>query len=465
MSQRKTAIAVGILFFVQMFTYMLGASSIQAFQNGETTARPTMGVLLTMLSGLAIVAIGFLMYPVLKQVDRRLAVWYPVLRVVEFAVSAACGVYLLTQLQVVPNNHLWVYIPTGIGGLVLTYLLFVGRLVPRPIAVLGIVGYASLLLGVLLDLLGVLDMVTGAGLVMVAPGGLFEFVVLPIWLIAKGFRLDRRGAHQRNRSWSRRADREPSHPTPDNATFIPLSERRLHHDEHRPAPRAAGSRQGTTADPGHEAGWTVRRAGVVAGVALLVMVPLAAFADFVVVKGMITPGDGPATAAEIVAREGTFRLGVLAWLLVVVLDVVVAWALYRVFRPVSPAVSMLAAVFRFVYAAVLLVAVGHGGAEDLYLNGVLPSGAPLVAERDGGVRIEGKSAACVNCHRRSGLGMIEGRTRIPPSPAAISFTRAPALAKISTCHSSRRCAGIGILTRMRRLRGPSVKASPPTARL
>jgi hypothetical protein len=41
---------------------------------------------------------------------------------------------------------------------------------------------------VLLDLLGVLDMVTGAGLVLVAPGGLFEFVVLPIWLIAKGFR-------------------------------------------------------------------------------------------------------------------------------------------------------------------------------------------------------------------------------------------------------------------------------------
>jgi Domain of unknown function (DUF4386) len=187
MSQRKTAIAVGILFFVQMFTYMLGTSSIQAFQNDETTARPTMGVLLTMLSGLAIVAIGFLMYPVLKQVDRRLAVWYPVLRVVEFAVSAACGVYLLTQLQVVPNNHLWVYVPTGIGGLILTYLLFVGRLVPRPIAVLGIVGYASLLLGVLLDLLGVLDMVTGAGLVLVAPGGLFEFVVLPIWLIAKGF--------------------------------------------------------------------------------------------------------------------------------------------------------------------------------------------------------------------------------------------------------------------------------------
>jgi hypothetical protein len=188
MSQRKTAIAVGILFFVQMLTYMLGASSIRSFEEGATTARPTTGVLLTMLSGFAVVGIGLLMYQVLKQVDRRLAVWYPVLRVVEFAVSAACGVYLLTQLQVVPNNHLWVYVPTGVGGLVLTYLLFVSRLVPRPIAVLGMVGYASLLLGVPLDLLGVLDMSVGAGLVLFAPGGLFEFLVFPIWLIAKGFR-------------------------------------------------------------------------------------------------------------------------------------------------------------------------------------------------------------------------------------------------------------------------------------
>ena len=188
MTQRKIAVAVAILFFVQMITYMLGAASTRAFENGETTARPTTGVLLTMLSGIAVVGIGLLMYRVLKHVDRRLAVWYPVLRVVEFAVSAACGVYLLTQLHVVPNNHLWVYLPTGVGGLILTYLLFVSRLVPRPIAVLGGVGYSALLLGVPLDLLGVLDMNAGAGMALFAPGGLFELVVLPIWLIAKGFR-------------------------------------------------------------------------------------------------------------------------------------------------------------------------------------------------------------------------------------------------------------------------------------
>ena len=229
MSQRKTAVAVGILFFVQMITYMIGARSIQAFENGETTAAPTMGVLFTMLSGLAIVGIGLLMYPVLKQVDRRLAVWYPVLRVVEFAVSAACGVYLLTQLQVVPNTHLWVYIPTGIGGLIFTYLLFVSRLVPRPIAVLGIVGYASLLLGVPLDLLGVLDMTAGAGMVLLLPGGLFEFVALPIWLIAKGFSSTDAGAPTSATPWSRRAERRRSRPPPRERrrTVHPLPERRL----------------------------------------------------------------------------------------------------------------------------------------------------------------------------------------------------------------------------------------------
>jgi Domain of unknown function (DUF4386) len=188
MSQRRRiAVAVGILFVVQMVTYLLGDLSIQAFVDGRTAGPPTVGVLLTVSSGLAVAAIGLLMYPVLERVDRGLAIWYPVLRIAELTVSAAFGVYLLAQLEVVPNNHLWVYIPTGVGGLVLTYLLYVGRLVPRPIAAVGLVGYTCLLAGVPLDLLGVLDMAAGPGLALFAPGGLFELVLLPVWLIAKGF--------------------------------------------------------------------------------------------------------------------------------------------------------------------------------------------------------------------------------------------------------------------------------------
>ncbi|HET6654444.1 MAG TPA: DUF4386 domain-containing protein [Nocardioides sp.] len=188
-SRGRTATTVGVLFFVQMATAIAGTTLIQAFVDGDhDRSRLTVGVMLMTCSGFAVVGIGLLMYPVLKTVDPRLAVWYPVLRIIEFTVSAACGVYLLAQLEVVPNHLLWVYIPTGIGGLILTYLLFVSRLVPRPIAALGLVGYACLTLGVPLDLLGVLDMGAGPGQVLLVPGGLFEAVVLPTWLIAKGFR-------------------------------------------------------------------------------------------------------------------------------------------------------------------------------------------------------------------------------------------------------------------------------------
>jgi hypothetical protein len=110
------------------------------------------------------------------------------MRILEFVVSAILAVYLLSQLEEFPNHVLWVYIPTGIGGLILNYLLYISRIVPRPISVLGLVGYALLLLTVPLDLVGVIDANSGAGLVLLAPGGLYEFAVLPIWLIAKGFR-------------------------------------------------------------------------------------------------------------------------------------------------------------------------------------------------------------------------------------------------------------------------------------
>jgi hypothetical protein len=187
-SRRATATIVGVLFVVQMITAMFGTSLIQAFVDGDTDRAPlTAGVLLMMCAGLAVVAIGLLMYPVLREVNPRLAGWYPVLRITECIVSAACGVYLLAQSQVVPNHLLWVYVPTGVGGIVFTYILFTSRLVPRAVALLGLVGYVSLTIGVPLDLLGVLDMGKGAGVLLVVPGGLFELVLLPLWLIAKGF--------------------------------------------------------------------------------------------------------------------------------------------------------------------------------------------------------------------------------------------------------------------------------------
>src|SRR6185369_1531865 len=57
----------------------------------------------------------------------------------------------------------------------------------------------------------------------------------------------------------------------------------------------------------------------------------------------------------------------------------------------------------------------------LYLEGKRGGGTPLIADRAGGLSIAGAQAACVNCHRRSGLGGAEGRSYIPPVTAQSLF--------------------------------------------
>jgi hypothetical protein len=70
--------------------------------------------------------------------------------------------------------------------------------------------------------------------------------------------------------------------------------------------------------------------------------------------------------------------------------------------------------------------------ERLYRQGVLPSGKPLVAEREGAEPMQGQAAACVNCHLRSGLGTLEGRHLIPPITAKYLFRPVSAGAAATT---------------------------------
>ena len=104
---------------------------------------------------------------------------------------------------------------------------------------------------------------------------------------------------------------------------------------------------------------SVRRAALVAGAALMAMAALAGFGNFVAVEGLVTPGDAAQTAADILGSEGTFRLGVLSLYVVVVLDVVIAWALMQVLSPVHQGLSRLSAWFRLAYSGVFLVAISQ----------------------------------------------------------------------------------------------------------
>ena len=118
---------------------------------------------------------------------------------------------------------------------------------------------------------------------------------------------------------------------------------------------------------------SLRHAALVAGLGLLVLAVLAPIANFGILQKLIVPGDAQTTAQNIVAAQGLFRLAIGALFAVAILDVVVAWALYFVFRPVNQSLSLLAALCRVVYASLFAVAVSNllsalqllGGADFL----------------------------------------------------------------------------------------------------
>jgi len=57
----------------------------------------------------------------------------------------------------------------------------------------------------------------------------------------------------------------------------------------------------------------------------------------------------------------------------------------------------------------------------LYREGKLLSGRPLRGVRENNQLLSGADAACVNCHRRSGLGTVEGRIVLPPVNGRVLF--------------------------------------------
>ena len=50
----------------------------------------------------------------------------------------------------------------------------------------------------------------------------------------------------------------------------------------------------------------------------------------------------------------------------------------------------------------------------IYTEGIRVSGQPLQASRDGGATLSGPQAACIGCHRASGMGSVEGSQPVSP---------------------------------------------------
>lgn len=215
---RGTASIVGVLFLVATVAFLVAEGLIKGVLDGpdyligasQDADALTAGALLAFIDGLAVVGIAVLLFPLLKRTNEPLALGYVGLRVAELGVIL---LYMASPLLVIalgsglqdgtvdasasqslgPVFKAWhdvaivlVYLFTAVAGAVIAVLLYRSRLIPRPLAVLGLIGYPVLLAGAVLDMFGVADVTQGVGMLAVAPGGLFE-LILPIWLLAKGF--------------------------------------------------------------------------------------------------------------------------------------------------------------------------------------------------------------------------------------------------------------------------------------
>jgi hypothetical protein len=122
---------------------------------------------------------------------------------------------------------------------------------------------------------------------------------------------------------------------------------------------------------------TKRKVALIAGFALLLNLPLAFFAQFIVLQNLVVPADATTTFSNISASEGLFRIGIAFFLIVIMLDIVAAWALYVLLRPVNRTLALLTAWLRLAYAAVFASTLVNlldaaqlvGGAEQSVLQG------------------------------------------------------------------------------------------------
>jgi hypothetical protein len=96
--------------------------------------------------------------------------------------------------------------------------------------------------------------------------------------------------------------------------------------------------------------------GLIAAIAILVMALAAGFA-YGYVHSSLLAADAPTTVRNIQASPGLLLAGILAWVVVLVCDLVVCWALYLYFKQVHRALSLLSSGLRLLYSGWLAVAI------------------------------------------------------------------------------------------------------------
>lgn len=229
-SFRKTARVVGAVWLVGFILAVVGNGMIQSILGAPdylskvsaNSMQVAIGGLVMLVCAAAEVALGVLMFPVFKRFSERMAFGYFGAKILDAVFFVVWVMFLLIQiplgseflkagvtgtsyLQVLSTVSIQVsqyayqisQIAVVLAGFLLCYMFYRTKLVPRWMAVWGLVGYAILLGGSVLEVLGF-----NLQLIQTIPGGLFELFIC-VWLIAKGFNfsaLDSRAARTGDRA-------------------------------------------------------------------------------------------------------------------------------------------------------------------------------------------------------------------------------------------------------------------------
>jgi hypothetical protein len=217
---RRTAFLAGLLFIITfvvsipaalvLYTPLLDHTNYIVGNGADT--RIAFGALLEMILIVANIGTAVVLFPVLKRQDETLALGYVTARVME---SVFIAVGILSVLAVVTLRqdvgaagggnslviagrslvavHDWTFLlgpgwVVGIGnGLILGYLMFRSGLVPRGMAMLGLIGGPLIILSGTLVLLNVIEPGSGGQVLATIPEFLWE-LSLGLYLMVKGFK-------------------------------------------------------------------------------------------------------------------------------------------------------------------------------------------------------------------------------------------------------------------------------------
>jgi hypothetical protein len=179
---------------------------------GGHDTQVAIGALLEVLLAISGIATAVVIFPIVKRVNESVALGYIASRTVEsiiilIGVLSLMSVVALRQdldhaggssgaMVTVARGLLAVHDQTsllgpqfcaGLGnGILLGYLMWKSRLLPRPMVMIGLVGGPLALLAGVGVLLGAWDMDAGLPAALTAPEALWEFS-LSVWLLVKGF--------------------------------------------------------------------------------------------------------------------------------------------------------------------------------------------------------------------------------------------------------------------------------------